>query len=292
MAEGNLLDMGDMGSTAVEGGSGGGGGGGGGGSGGFQDDLSGGGSSDGSDGGDDRGGAEPVQIDPSLIPSMREWFRKACVTGKTLLYRDGHVEVGMAQQYKDAQGRIMLFLGNKFGGELNNFAVNIPEIPQIVFKGFDAPSSLPAGAQEKIQLQFMCKQPFVQPPEIRISFTAGGVPHERRLRLPVVVSSFMSAAAMEPARFTQTWDQLAAKEAQKVFDAGGAAVTGEGLDLTVIRALLEESCKLAIIPGLGTWFGLHNWLRGRGDRRECLWLGCCRIKGVGEQRWWEVEWRG
>eukprot|EP00505_MAST-04D_sp_SCG-Rhode-Island_P001696 Stramenopile-MAST_4_protein_1696 len=193
----------------------------------------------------------PIGIPLTAKGNVLAWFRTCCVTTKSMLYEDSVLQIGLQQQYKGAMGRIMLFFINKGQLGCDHFSVTIDSVDYLSWGRQGAPPtmppecSVPPGGQRKLPLQFMVMRPFVNPPDIRLSFVVGGDKHEFHLRLPIVATRFFEPVAVDANTFKQRWMKSPQERlVMQVFSAKGK------IAMEAIRAILVGGCRMSIVQGI------------------------------------------
>ena len=209
-------------------------------------------------------------IPRKLMPAVLDSFRKACTRAKAVLCNDGNLQVGIQQQYKGYEGRVMIHLGNKGNTPLASFHAEVeqgnylkwaPNTQRSVTSG-----SISPGGSASLKVHFHVMKPFVSPPQLKISYSlAGGISRSYSLRLPIVATRFVVPVAMPGPKFIGIFGQIpAAKQAQSVCDAGG-----NGLHIPQIKALIKSGLRMAICEATSNQYvvcGAGSFKTGSKDK--------------------------
>jgi AP-2 complex subunit alpha len=155
-----------------------------------------------------------------------------------LLYEDQYLQIGAKCEFRDAHGRIGLFLGNKHAQPLHNLRVELHAGPGVSVQDV---SSVPATLGERQQVQvtsaLTCTAAFPAGTQslttLSVSFHVSDTQQVAfTLPLPVVPTKFLvPAPVMEKAQFYDAWRALAGPpqkletvlQVKPEFAAGGLA---------------------------------------------------------------------
>jgi AP-2 complex subunit alpha len=157
-----------------------------------------------------QGGGEPLGLDASIIPSLRQWFVSCVVTDQGVLFENDMLSIGLRHEYRGPQGRITLFFKNPTSNEMTDVSVEVP-VPEgntMRMQTQDPPSVIGAGAQERMQLMVEALAPFSDAPQFTVSFSVAGQRYSYPLRLPAVASCFMDPVVLEQPDFVSRWRAL------------------------------------------------------------------------------------
>ncbi|CAM9812450.1 unnamed protein product [Phaeothamnion confervicola] len=219
----------------------------------------------------DRTGGPVVTVPPEMYPAMLRWFNAASMAGMGVIYEDSVFKVGVVQEYRSSQARIMLYYYCLGSAPLEAFSAAVPPQPYLRMQAQDAAVRLEPG-QAPVRQQVMCEcmQPFSGAPELMVAFTCGGRRHSYALRLPLVASCFMEPAALSPQDFAQRWALLAGEPREQ---SEVIAVTSGPVDtarMEMVRQKLSAGMRMGIVAagaadnGFAAALGVGGGIGGAG----------------------------
>jgi len=106
--------------------------------------------------------------------TVEGWYSKLCISEKGVLYQDQYLQIGLKADYAKAQGRIMLFLGNKHEGELGQVQISVPPVPAYRIQPGQVPASIAAKAQVQIPIAVSCVEPTLDVPKLQVVYRVKG----------------------------------------------------------------------------------------------------------------------
>ena len=134
-----------------------------------------------------------TSLQPQLMGGTLEgWYTKLCVANKGVLYQDQFLQIGVKADFQKAQGRLVLFLGNKHAGELSNVVLSIPPIPSYRIQVGNVPSAIAAQAQVQVPIAVSCVEPSLDVPKLQVVYQVEGQPLKLDLQLPLIPTKFFS----------------------------------------------------------------------------------------------------
>jgi hypothetical protein len=182
-----------------------------------------------------------ISLDPSAKERMPLLLAAASARVSGALYEDAFIQVGVKKAIAGAEGTLTLFLGNRTSPAipLVGLKLRIPEHAGVECVLGEVPTTILPGAQLKVSVTCTAKAPFVDPPQLQLSFISSpGTGHAYPLLLPLAPANFFAPAALPPEAFKKKWGDLnippkaltaayRAKEGAEVtLEAAGAALTG------------------------------------------------------------------
>lgn len=164
----------------------------------------------------------PVAVDPLSVPVTRRitiespekvtnWYNALVVKPAGILYEDSHVQIGVKHKYSAAEGKCVLYVGNKSTSfSMVGFKVRVPESPAVKVTVGEFPNTVGIKAQIQVPLNVECMTPFSEAPALQISFISEpGTGHAYALRVPVGVTQFCEPVTMVGQDFRTRWTALA-----------------------------------------------------------------------------------
>jgi len=186
--------------------------------------------------------AAPATATPVLpLQDPQAWLNKLVTADSGVLYEDPYVQLGVKNEWRQNQGRITLFLGNKYTSPLASLRAEVHQVEGLRVDLFALPALVGAGQQVTVQLAVACVAAFAAPPSLTLAYTLADTQQHVsfRLRLPVFATKFLGPApAMEKTAFYESWRTLAG--AQK------------------LESILQVNASLASLPA---WHSLLRALR-------------------------------
>eukprot|EP00897_Mesotaenium_endlicherianum_P000511 jgi/Mesen1/10460/ME000082S09968 len=156
------------------------------------------------------------EAQPALNPSVQPvgdvdlWFRSLVLKDSGVLYEDPNLQIGVKADWRGAQGRITLFVGNKATAavSLASFAVGPAAGLRLLLA--PVPPSIPPRAQVQVPLDVAAVHAPTQTPLLHLTYTTVPTqpPVSVRLRLPVVLSKFLHPGPVVPDDFFAQWKML------------------------------------------------------------------------------------
>jgi AP-2 complex subunit alpha len=81
------------------------------------------------------------------IGNIEDWFRALSLKDSGVLYEDPYIQIGIKSDWREAQGKVVLFLGNKHTASLVNVRVLILPAPHLKMQFSQVPDTIPPRAQ-------------------------------------------------------------------------------------------------------------------------------------------------
>ena len=190
-------------------------------------------------------------VDPEVARQMGGWFHALVGTeAPGLLFRNTKTEVLYKHEFRGSQARISLKQTNHGAVPFSGVRLTVegaePHLRTALTPapGTD-PSVLGPGASQTYMLMVECNQPFGAPPVLRVNFTAGGAAASYPLKLPVLMTHFMTPVVFPRADFLARWERLTAE---------GLEATGtiaSSLSAGPMATVKVQQLKLGVAPELG-----------------------------------------
>mmetsp|Transcript_11333 Transcript_11333/g.41471 ORF Transcript_11333/g.41471 Transcript_11333/m.41471 type:complete len:955 (+) Transcript_11333:136-3000(+) len=153
------------------------------------------------------GTGQPVQP----IGSVEQWFKKLCAADSGILYEDPHLQIGVKMQFQKAQGRMILYMGNKEDMPLEQTSAVVSPTLSLRVQAGQVPTSFPGKKQVQWTIDVQCQEAFTTPPTCTISYSYVGQPVEFTVQLPCVLSKFIAPSPIsDPNAFFGAWKNLVA----------------------------------------------------------------------------------
>ncbi|KAJ3206516.1 hypothetical protein HDU83_000366 [Entophlyctis luteolus] len=168
-------------------------------------------------------------------------YSRLVTSANGLLHRDANLEIGIKTEFRDHLGRIAVFFGNRSSQPVTSLTAEIQADPQIrVTLMQPIPTIVPPGSQlhqiYKVECLGIC-----QPASfLKVSCAIGdgvssSIPVNLSLRLPVILSKFITPIILPSHDFFQRWKQIGGppRESQAVFRpaSGGVAPSADLLKI-------------------------------------------------------------
>lgn len=129
-----------------------------------------------------------------------------------LLYEDPYLQIGTKCEFRDAQARVTLFLGNKSTQPLHNLRLHVHAVPGLATSDVSpVPPLLEAQRQVQVVAMFACTAAFSPQtlPSVAVSYALAEGHVSVTLQLPLVPTKFLGAAPpMEKTQFYDAWRAL------------------------------------------------------------------------------------
>ncbi|KAJ3024561.1 UNVERIFIED_CONTAM: hypothetical protein HDU68_008005, partial [Siphonaria sp. JEL0065] len=211
------------------------------------------------------GGIDYTQVKPAikaLSGGMDDstLYNRLITAANGLLHRDANLEIGIKTEYRDQLGRIAVFFGNRSSQPITSLSAEIQADPNIRVTLMQPISSIiPSGQQlhqiYKVECAGIC-QP-ISFMTVNCSIGDGissNVPVSLTLRLPIIISKFVTPIDLPSNDFFTRWKQIGGppRESQVVFrPASGAVVPKpelikivQGLGLGIIRNVDDSALSV------------------------------------------------
>ncbi|KAF1842088.1 Adaptor protein complex AP-2 alpha subunit [Cucurbitaria berberidis CBS 394.84] len=156
-----------------------------------------------------------------LSPDWEPGYIRLLLRGEGILYEDQQIQVGLRTEYRGQLGALIFYFTNKSSFPIGSFTTTVDnrssETLKSDIKGLPDTSIAPEG-QTQQTIMFECKNVFIDPPTIRISYLAGAL-QGLTLQLPVLLHKYMEGAELSAEDFFKRWKQIggAPREAQSIF---------------------------------------------------------------------------
>lgn len=152
------------------------------------------------------------------------FLKKCLVSPKGVLFENGSIQIGIEHKYKGDLATVTLHYINKSSSDISDLSVSISSKNKGVLvqdKGVE--DSIESGSEVVQQIQLKLAKPFVDFPDLAVSYTAKSSV-ELELKLPVCLYSFGVPAKMAGPAFMTHWNGLAGKEITKSIPGGDSSI--------------------------------------------------------------------
>lgn len=156
-----------------------------------------------------------------LSPDWEIGYTRLLLRPEGVLYEDQQIQIGLRTEYRGQLGALIFYFTNKSSFPIGSFTTTLDnrssENLKSDMKGLPDTSIAPEG-QTQQTIMFECKNVFIEPPTIRISYLAGAL-QALTLQLPVLLHKYMEGAELSAEDFFKRWRQIggAPREAQGIF---------------------------------------------------------------------------
>eukprot|EP00397_Hematodinium_sp_SG-2012_P030712 GEMP01032549.1.p1 GENE.GEMP01032549.1~~GEMP01032549.1.p1 ORF type:complete len:508 (+),score=65.07 GEMP01032549.1:405-1928(+) len=130
----------------------------------------------------------------SAAESNHDRFRHLCLVNDAILYEDDVMQIGIKSSYRDLEGEVFIFFGNKHTSVLQSLSVNLHsknhEALNITWT--TAPQLIEPKQQICQRLNVRSAAPFSEDPSMQVQFLLGdGTPRRIQTRLPITINKFL-----------------------------------------------------------------------------------------------------
>jgi AP-2 complex subunit alpha len=180
-------------------------------------------------------------------------FDELCTSPSGILLENASLLIGVREEYDGARGCIAMYIGNESKSPLSNVRVILDPVDDLEIRIQEATDGLlehqkgctiAVATQAKLVVTVKVYGPFDYAPGMRVMFrSVDGINHEHYVRLPVVVTSFMTPVGLSLQNFKYQWDALERNECQTILKhvpADHACMTRIS---GIVQRLNLEQCK-------------------------------------------------
>ncbi|XP_001641214.2 AP-2 complex subunit alpha-2 [Nematostella vectensis] len=161
----------------------------------------------------------------TMTQGAEEMLQKFVIKNTGVLYESDIIQIGVKSEFKEVEGRVGLFFGNKTSSQFVNFTATI-QMPDDLGERLKAESSqvtpvIEGGAQVQQLITVKCVKDFYQCPFIVIQFSVNGISQQFVLKVPIFLAKFFTSVEMNSQDFFTRWKGLSSpqQECQKIFQA-------------------------------------------------------------------------
>jgi AP-2 complex subunit alpha len=185
-----------------------------------------------------------------LSPDWEVGYNRLLLRSEGVLYEDQQIQIGLRTEYRAQLGCLIFYFTNRSSFPMNSFTTTLDnrsaDSLKTDVKGL--PDTLiPPEGQTQQTIIFDCKNVFIHPPTIRISYLAGAL-QGVTLQLPVLLHKYMEGAELSAEDFFKRWKQIggAPREAQGIFGLSGKNRT---MDSDFVKKVVK-GFKWGIVQGV------------------------------------------
>jgi AP-2 complex subunit alpha len=185
-----------------------------------------------------------------LSPDWEVGYNRLLLRSEGVLYEDQQIQIGLRTEYRAQLGCLIFYFTNRSSFPMNSFTTTLDnrsaDSLKTDVKGL--PDTLiPPEGQTQQTIIFDCKNVFIHPPTIRISYLAGAL-QGVTLQLPVLLHKYMEGAELSAEDFFKRWKQIggAPREAQGIFGLSGKNRT---MDTDFVKKVVK-GFKWGIVQGV------------------------------------------
>ena len=185
-----------------------------------------------------------------LSPDWEVGYTRLLLRPEGVLYEDQQIQVGLRTEYRGQLGALIFYFTNKSQFSMGSFTTTLDnrsaETLKTDIKGLPDTSIAPEG-QTQQTIMFECKNVFIDPPTIRISYLAGAL-QGLTLQLPVLLHKYMEGAELSAEDFFKRWKQIggAPREHQSIF---GLVNKNRTMDSDFVQKVVK-GFKWGIVTGV------------------------------------------
>jgi AP-2 complex subunit alpha len=185
-----------------------------------------------------------------LSPDWEVGYTRLLLRPEGVLYEDQQIQVGLRTEYRGQLGALIFYFTNKSQFSMGSFTTTLDnrsaETLKTDIKGLPDTTIAPEG-QTQQTIMFECKNVFIDPPTIRISYLAGAL-QGLTLQLPVLLHKYMEGAELSAEDFFKRWKQIggAPREHQSIF---GLVNKNRTMDSDFVQKVVK-GFKWGIVTGV------------------------------------------
>ncbi len=175
------------------------------------------------------------------------------LTTKNPVYTNSFVEITVASDYRNHQGRVVLFVHNKSNRDIRNigFDVTSPAIDQqfLNVRTQITGTNASGGEEVRAQVAIECMRPFHDEVIGQLTFQYDGSAYKYDLPLPIYLPNFCMPLPSDKNTYMTRWKAITAEktEAQQVFSAG-KPITPEMIKH--VQTVLMPGMSVGVAEGL------------------------------------------
>ncbi|CAI9289950.1 unnamed protein product [Lactuca saligna] len=179
------------------------------------------------------------------IGDIAERFHALCLKDSGVLYEDPYIQIGIKAEWRNHQGRLVLFLGNKNTGPLDSVQAVVLPPSHLRVEISLVPEIIPPRAQVQCPLEIVNLRPSRDVAVLDFSYKFGTQLVNNRLRLPAVLNKFFTPIQVTAEEFFPQWRSLSGPplKLQEVVRGVRPMPLGE-------MANLFNTLRLMVCPGL------------------------------------------
>lgn len=148
----------------------------------------------------------PNQVQP--LRNVSEWFKELSIKDSGVLYEDPFVQIGLKAEWRNAQGRMVLFVGNKHTGPLTNVRSSILPPPHLRMQSAVVHNTILPRAQVQVPVDIACIRASRETAVLDFSYTVGHTPVNVTVKLPTLLNKFLQVAPVSANEFVARWKAL------------------------------------------------------------------------------------
>jgi AP-2 complex subunit alpha len=185
-----------------------------------------------------------------LSPDWEVGYTRLLLRPEGVLYEDQQIQIGLRTEYRGQLGALIFYFTNKSQFSMGSFTTTLDnrsaETLKTDIKGLPDTTIAPEG-QTQQTIMFECKNVFIDPPTIRISYLAGAL-QGLTLQLPVLLHKYMEGAELSAEDFFKRWKQIggAPREHQSIF---GLVNKNRTMDSEFVQKVVK-GFKWGIVTGV------------------------------------------
>jgi len=142
------------------------------------------------------------------LRNVAEWFKELVVKDSGVLYEDPYVQIGLKAEWRNAQGRMVLFVGNKHTGSLTNVRGSVLSPPHLRTQSAVVPNTIPPRAQVQVPVDVACIGASRETAVLEFSYSVGHTPVNVAAKLPTTLNKFLQVAPVSANEFVARWRAL------------------------------------------------------------------------------------
>jgi len=143
---------------------------------------------------DGYGVAGNAGLDRPSEESNNDRFRHLCVVNDAVLYEDDVIQIGIKSSFRELEGEMFIYFGNKHAHVLQNLAIDLTCKDKEALKvtWTTPPAHIEPKQQICQRLNVQAMAPFSEEPRMRVQFfLADGSPRRMQSPLPITINKFL-----------------------------------------------------------------------------------------------------
>ncbi|KAJ3291392.1 hypothetical protein HK104_006138 [Borealophlyctis nickersoniae] len=162
------------------------------------------------------------------------FYNRLVIGTSGVLHEDQNIQIGIKSEYHNHLGRLAVFYGNKSMATIQNLDTSIQAGPESKITLVQPiASSIPPATQYHQMYNVECVNVLTDAPSLLVEYDIGGQPIHLSIRLPLVLTKFMSPVELSATDFFSRWRQIGGppRENQVIFKSRGVIVVQKAKEI-------------------------------------------------------------
>lgn len=180
--------------------------------------------------------------------SPKELFNELMIKNDGLLFDDKALSIAVRLEVNKFQGRVTLVFNNKTQTTIDQFRCFLQPVPFLRVQASPLPAAIAPQASQTQVVTFDCVDPFLEAPNINLSFAGANGNVTQTLKLPIAITKFAEPVQCNAQQFFAVWARFVGPP----LEYSGVFKSAKTINLVDAGQVLGVGLRLQVLQGVDT----------------------------------------